>query len=339
MTESDLYAFIAAFLVAIVGTRAIELLARRLAVFAPVNWRAAHSRPTPRLAGPALACALAVGLLVGMGSLDDRMITVFAGGAVLLALGLADDLRGLPILPRSGVHVAVAAATAFVVAPELIFTLPVARLEVEGWLAVVLAAVWIVLMVNVFNFMDGIDGLVAGTTTAIAVTLLLLGGSAGHAFAIALAGACLGFLVWNHHPATIFMGDGGSHVLGYAVATAFLLEAREIEAVPVLLAVAPFLADVSATLLRRVIDRKDILRAHNEHLFQRLVRSGWSQRTVAGGYVIAALASGLAARTYVAGGGWWQLVALIAVVAAWALVFARVPNPVQSGPPTQESRP
>ena len=130
----------------------------------------------------------------------------------------------LPVLPRYLLQLTVAAATALALSPEFSIALPNIAIDVAGWPAFVIVTIWITVMINVFNFMDGIDGMVAGTAAATMPAAVIMGGGVADALAIGIAGACLGFLVWNHHPASIFMGDGGSQFLGYAVATAFLID-------------------------------------------------------------------------------------------------------------------
>ena len=325
---NDLVAFGAALAIAAIGTRAIELIARSRNLYAQTTPRGAHLLPTPRLGGAAIAAGTLAGLMIATSAWGSPMLVLLVGGAALLVIGIVDDLRTLPVLPRYLVQIAVAACSAVALSPDLHIAFPYMVVDLAGWPAVVVATIWIAALINVFNFMDGIDGIAAGTAAATMPAAIFMGGSAADALSIGLGGACIGFLIWNIHPASIFMGDGGSQLLGYVVAVAFLIDAGpHVQTVPVVLALAPFLIDASATLVRRAIGRKNLIAAHSDHLYQRLVRSGISQRLVSGSYILGALACGWLAIGYdrappivqvgiIGAGGMW-----------WAFVAARVPNP------------
>ncbi len=328
MSSAEVTGLAAAFAITVIATRLIELVARRRNLYARTSERGAHQHPTPRLGGAAIAAGTLIGLALAVGTGNASLAVFVAGGILLLATGIVDDLRTLPALPRSLVHLSVAGVTAIVLAPELTVALPNLTLDLAGWPALVIAAVWIAAMINVFNFMDGIDGIAAGTAAATMPAAMIMGGGMADALAIGIAGACLGFLVWNHHPARIFMGDGGSYFLGYAVAVAFLIDPpTSAQATPILLALAPFLIDASATLARRAARREDISSAHSSHLYQRLVRSGGSQRLIATAYAVAALGAGWIAVTYGGAAPWVQGAVLGICAAAWVFAAARIPDP------------
>lgn len=328
MWITELAALATAFVFAVVGTRAIELVARRKNLHAKTTERGAHVRPTPRLGGAAIAAATLGGLALAVSTWSASLGVFIAGGVILLALGTIDDLRTLPVLPRSLVQVSVAGVTAFALSVELTIALPNVSIDLAGWPAFLIVTLLITAMINVFNFMDGIDGIVAGTAAATMPAAMIMGGGIADALAIGIAGACLGFLVWNHHPASIFMGDGGSYFLGYAVAMAFLIDpGPSLQTIPMLLALAPFFVDTSATLARRVANRENVFSAHRGHLFQRLVRSGASQRLTTAAYVLTALGAGIIAINYGDAPALVQTGVIGACVAAWMFVAARVPDP------------
>ena len=169
-----------------------------------------------------------------------------------------------------------------------------------GWVAVPATFLWLLYVTNIYNFMDGIDGL-AGSQ-GLLIGMLLFGIALGHGssdlvlLSGAVAGGSLGFLIFNRPPASIMMGDTGAGFLGFLLAAAALIAERDGMSsltVPVLL--GPFLFDASYTLVRRLLRRENIFRAHRSHLYQRLVRQGTSPARVDLLFVAALLPCGLSA--------------------------------------------
>jgi UDP-N-acetylmuramyl pentapeptide phosphotransferase/UDP-N-acetylglucosamine-1-phosphate transferase len=205
------------------------------------------------------------------------MIPAAIGAAflALIVLSFIDDLRSLPVWVRLGAHLLAAAAAASLV------------WRGEGVAIAVIAALACAWTINAFNFMDGSDGMAGGMALAgfAAYGILALGsGDEGlAAVCFSLAAASAAFLVFNVHPARIFLGDAGSVPLGYlAGALGILGWARGLWSPFVPLVVfSPFLADATITLGRRCLARERIWRAHHDHYYQRLVRSGWGHRKTA----------------------------------------------------------
>jgi len=183
--------------------------------------------------------------------------------------------------------------------------------------------VWLVGVVNILNFMDGLDGLAGGTAVVASIGLLTIG--APMALMLVLAGACLGFLVWNHSPASIFMGDGGSMMVGLLLGSAAFAGAGAVPLVAVALILAPLLLDASFTLAVRLKDRKPIFSAHHEHLYQRLSTLGVESRVIAAGYWAAAGVCALLAIRYETAepAGQLGILALIAVAFAGYVLLVR----------------
>lgn len=205
----------------------------------------------------------------------------------LTLAGLMDDVNDLPWHQKLVLQSLVAVAVVSVTGP---FT----RLELFGlsidaaWLSVVVSLFWIVALVNIFNFMDGIDGLAGGYSALCACVLgvwFVLAGAGGLAlFMYGMMAACLGFLVWNWSPARIFLGDAGSMMLGGTLATAALIGQQD-HGIPIgafILLFAVFIGDTAYTLVRRAIRGAPLWQAHREHLYQRAVQSGLTHASVAG---------------------------------------------------------
>ncbi len=239
------------------------------------NERSLHERPTPRLGG----IAIVLGAVPLAAFLSDPGLDLALALAIGLALAsFADDLRSLPIAVRVAAHLGaagLAVASLFAQAHDT---------HVLVAIGLTLAVAW---MTNLFNFMDGSDGLAGGMaaigfgTYAIAAAQ---SGVPGVALpSAALAAAAVGFLLYNFPPARLFMGDAGSIPLGF-LAGALGAHGAVHEIWPAwfpLLVFSPFIVDASVTLARRVLRREPFWRAHRTHYYQRLVLSGWSPRRLA----------------------------------------------------------
>jgi UDP-N-acetylmuramyl pentapeptide phosphotransferase/UDP-N-acetylglucosamine-1-phosphate transferase len=196
--------------------------------------------------------------------------------------------------------------------------------------------VYIVWVLNLYNFMDGIDGI--ASIEAIAVCIgggllywLCFPGLTLWAASLLLLAAVTGFLFWNYPPARVFMGDAGSVPLGFLAGALGLhgaLTGTWPAALPIL-AFSPFIADASVTLARRVIEGDEFWRSHRTHYYQRLVLAGWSRRRLAiASYalMLAAAASALASRTL---GPEGQLAIIGGWVAVYAALFIAIERRVQ----------
>ncbi len=236
-------------------------------------------------------------------------------------VGLCDDRFGLPPLARLGVQFVV--ATGFVSCAGGIDRLPLPPpLDMPlDPLGTTVSVLWIVAVVNFYNFMDGIDGL-AGLQALITGAGIAVAGFDPFAsyLGTALAGAAAGFLVFNWSPASIFLGDAGSGVLGFTLAALPFLAPRESRAgilSLVALSLWFFLADATFTLLKRIARGARLHEAHREHLYQRLVISGLSHSRVSAGLGLAALGLttlSLAALRIGEAASWWAVLSLAVVL-------------------------
>jgi UDP-N-acetylmuramyl pentapeptide phosphotransferase/UDP-N-acetylglucosamine-1-phosphate transferase len=234
------------------------------------NERSLHSTPVPRTGGLGIVAGIATGF-----ALAEFEPLVLLLAVALAAISFLDDRRGLPIVLRFGSH-AVAAATFVLV-----------RLPFEGWLAVAtltLATMW---LVNLYNFMDGSDGLAGGMALfgfgAYAAAAWLGDAPMFASAAASVAAAAAAFLFFNFHPARIFMGDVGSVPLGFLAAALGLLGWRD-GLWPLwfpVLVFSPFIVDASITLARRILRGERFWQAHKSHYYQRLVQLGWGHRRTA----------------------------------------------------------
>lgn len=294
-----LVAFVAALGTAFIGSAIYLRVAPRRALDIP-NARSSHSRPTPRGGG----VAIVLGFLVGLGlwwvqtaGLSPRALGWLVGAVLIALVGFVDDLRSLAALPRLIAQL-IAAVALTLLGVQLHDASPVTLL------ALPVAFTYIVGLTNIYNFMDGIDGL-ATTQAAIAgVALGLSGGILGNPLlevsGSVIAAAAIGFLPFNRPRARLFMGDVGSTFLGFSFAGLTLLASIGVGGGrlplivgPVLL--APFVFDGTFTLIGRMLRREPWYSAHRSHLYQRLVGLGWSHGQVTSLYAGGALVSAAAA--------------------------------------------
>ena len=241
------------------------------------NERSSHVRPTPRGGGIAIVVVslAAMTAFAWSGNLEARLFYALAGGGAAVALvGHLDDIGCIGIAGRFTVHIAAAIwATAWLGGmTEIQWGERVIELGYPGSLLAVLGIVW---ALNLFNFMDGIDGIAASQAIFMAgagAALAVIAGMSNSTVAVgvALAAASLGFLAWNWPPARIFMGDVGSGYLGFALAVIALAAMRERAVMlPVWLILGGvFFIDATVTLLRRLARRERVYEAHRSHAYQ-----------------------------------------------------------------------
>jgi Fuc2NAc and GlcNAc transferase len=265
-------------------------LARRLAL--RLGWldvpnpRSSHVSSTPRGGGIALVLVVLPAVAWGVSASGGAGTLLALAAATVAAIGLADDFCPLAILPRLIVQAgAVAAGLAALGGLPL---LDFGRLVLPpGPVAYGLLAIACLWFVNLYNFMDGIDGIAAAEAAFVGAMAAWLvawaGGPAGLELAWAVVGgASLGFLAWNWAPARIFMGDVGSGFLGFVMAMLFVqsIRAGALSAWTATVLVAPFLVDTTLTLLRRMLRREKWYQAHRTHAYQWLARRWGSHARV-----------------------------------------------------------
>jgi UDP-N-acetylmuramyl pentapeptide phosphotransferase/UDP-N-acetylglucosamine-1-phosphate transferase len=270
--------------------------ARRRGLLDRPNARSSHSTPTPRLGGVGIVAGIVGGFvavqMTGGGSVPDGA-RLLAGALALAGMSLADDLRPLPPLIRLTGQLAVAVWLVGMLEPVD----GVSRWWPGGVISGAVALVWVVGLVNAYNFMDGIDGLAGGQALVAGLGWLVVGLLVGDplvaAGGLVMAAAVVPFLWLNWQPASIFMGDSGSAVLGLCFALLPLLAGRTHPHMLLVggLLVWPFIFDTAFTFVRRLRRGENVTRAHRTHLYQRLVATGRSHAHVTIVYVgLAALA-------------------------------------------------
>ncbi|MFY2764905.1 MraY family glycosyltransferase [Arenimonas sp. MALMAid1274] len=303
-----------AALVSLVACGAWRRFALRRQVMDLPDERRLHTVPTPRGGGVgiALALLLASPWLGQGGALFALGLLISAGG------GLWDDLRPLRALPKLGLQ-ALGALPLALAWPLLPGVLGEATGVFAAWLLTVS-------LVNIWNFMDGSNGLAASQALLVGAgsALLATAGSPAAWLGVMLAAACLGFLPWNLPTARLFLGDVGSHALGYAVAALGLMVVGQGNASPWqwLLLPSVFLLDAGITLALRVWRRRKFWLAHRWHLYQRAVSAGWSHVGIAAAYAAWTLCCVLLAISADGLPAVLQLALLLGMAGLGALVYA-----------------
>lgn len=242
---------------------------RRLPLDHP-NARSLHREPTPRIGGLGITAGI---LAAGICLADAALLPMLAAASALAIVSFVDDMRGLPASLRIITHFAAALGCLLAIGMNdyrLALCVP--------------AVIW---MTNLYNFMDGADGL-AGGMAVMGFGALAFAAGIGHApvlaaFCAAVAAAALAFLHFNFPPARLFMGDSGSIPLGFLAAMAAIhgwLQGLWSPLFPILV-FSPFIVDASVTLVRRLLARERVWQAHRSHYYQRLIRLGWGHRKTA----------------------------------------------------------
>ena len=284
------------------------------AIDVPKDARRMHKKPIPRLGGLAIYGGFLCSILI-FGQLDETMLCVLLGAAIIVALGIFDDVLALGAKLKFVVQIVAAAIPVCIGNLQIgLFTnlnplsdTPFVHL---GVLAVPVTIIWIVGITNAVNLIDGLDGLAVGVSSIAAITMLavaLLTGNMPIAITMAaLAGACIGFMPYNLNPAKIFMGDTGSTFLGYAVISF---------AVPFLILGLPIF-DTANAIIRRVAAGRSPMSPDRGHVHHKLIDMGFNQKqAVAILYAISATL-GLTAVVLTSSGEVKAIVLLLAVLVA-----------------------
>jgi UDP-GlcNAc:undecaprenyl-phosphate GlcNAc-1-phosphate transferase len=284
-TTDALLAFVVAAVVTLALTPLAARIARRVGAVAMPRERDLHDKPTPRLGG----LAILVGVLLA-GALflpnTQEIRGILLGAATITAIGALDDIFDLAApIKLAGQFAAALLPVASNVTVEN-FTLPFVGAVDLGTLAGPLTLIGIVAVMNVLNFTDGVDGLAAGVCTIAAATFavicLSLDRDEAGILAALTAGAAAGFLFHNFHPASIFMGDSGSNLLGLLLACIAIQGVLKTAAVvalffPLVILAVPIL-DTGFVVAKRLKYKRPVYSADNWHLHHRFRNIGFSQR-------------------------------------------------------------
>ncbi|MCL6105888.1 MAG: undecaprenyl/decaprenyl-phosphate alpha-N-acetylglucosaminyl 1-phosphate transferase [Actinobacteria bacterium] len=285
-TRAAVIAFVVAAAIVFVVTPTVGSIARLVGAMDEPNARKIHADPIPRLGGLAIFFGFMIPALFFL-DLNSQMKGVLAGASIITLFGAVDDFRPTgPLVKFAGQFIAAACLVYYGMRIDY-FSLPyIGTINLAAAAAVPLTILWVVALVNIVNFMDGMDGLAAGVCTIAAGTFAVIAISLGRPgagiLAAILAGTTLGFLRHNFFPASIFMGDSGSMLLGFILAAVTVNGVLKSVAavtliIPLLIMGVPMF-DLSLTILRRVKNGQNIFRPDRGHVHHRLFNIGFSQR-------------------------------------------------------------
>jgi UDP-GlcNAc:undecaprenyl-phosphate/decaprenyl-phosphate GlcNAc-1-phosphate transferase len=332
-TPEVIYGALLALVVVVLLTPAVGGMARLLGVVDQPERRRLNRNPIPRLGGIGLFFGIVVPALAFL-PVEREIRGLLLGAAVATTIGAVDDFRGLLWWQKlGGMLIAAAIPTAFGIWIDR-FTFPFVGIhELPAWVGVPATIVWIVALMNMVNFLDGLDGLAAGVCSiaggTFAVIALSLGKPNAAIVSAIVCGATLGFLRHNFYPARIFMGDSGTLLLGFLLATVAiqgLLKTAATVALffPLFVLAVPIL-DTSFVIARRLKHGQKLYAPDQAHLHHRFLRRGFSQRRAVVtmyGWCLALAAAALATRfvPFREGGEWHLRPSLLAAAIGLAAV-------------------
>lgn len=274
-----------AFIAAIILTPLVIKLAYRIGAVDRPNYRKVHARIMPRIGGLAIFGAFIIGYAILLPK-DEHATGILIGAVLIVLIGFLDDM--LEITAKAKILGQLVAALVVVLWGGLqieFINLPFIGQLDFGYLSIPITIIWIIGITNAINLIDGLDGLAAGVSTialiAITVMAVLMGDVFVAATASILAASSLGFLVFNFHPAKIFMGDTGSLFLGFMISVLALLGFKNVAVVslviPIIMLGVP-ISDTFFAIVRRVRMKQSITAADKSHLHHCLLRVGFSHR-------------------------------------------------------------
>ncbi|WP_067177438.1 glycosyltransferase family 4 protein [Sulfurospirillum sp. UCH001] len=267
------------FLLSLFLTYSVRFIALKKSLLAIPNERSSHSVSTPHGGGIAIALTWFLGLLyfVLYDKVDGSLFNALVCGSLLSLVSYLDDLYELSPKIRLLIQALVSLLGLYLLGGLLKIDFGFFVIE-NQWITNVLAFLGLMWFINLYNFLDGIDGYAGSEAIFLAVAgWLLFGGD----YFLVLISSVLGFLVWNWHKAKIFMGDVGSTLLGYSIGIFAIYHQNNGVSIFVwLILFGIFWFDATLTLYRRYQNKEKLSHAHRKHAYQRLVQSGWSHSKV-----------------------------------------------------------
>lgn len=268
------------FIVSYLLTLGAKIISARRNLHDVPNSRSLHYLPTPRIGGIAIVITWYAGITIMFiyGKVSHNLYFALLSGAVLAIVSLIDDIFTIRPIFRLAVQIATAGLAIWFIngiRPVDLFGTTI----IDGFLLYPLFVAGVVWFINVYNFLDGIDGYAAIEAVCVSVAMLLI---TGDFINVVLIASVLGFLIWNWPKARIFMGDVGSTQLGFilVILGIWYNNSNSLSIFWWLILTAPFWFDATLTLIRRIVNRETLSEAHSKHAYQRLVQSGFSHMQV-----------------------------------------------------------
>jgi len=267
--------YIGLFLLSVMLTYIIRSYANKKAIFDIPNERSSHVTPTPRGGGLAIVIVFYIGLIYFQENLDSKLFYALFCAVPIALISLIDDIFTL----SSKIRLFVQSISAGMVLYFLggVTSIDFILFELHGWWLNIIAFSTIIWLTNLYNFLDGIDGYAGSEAVMVGLGLFLF---FHNPLGLVIVAACLGFLLFNWHKASIFMGDVGSATLGFIFAVFVFYDTSHGSIYIWLILLSLFWFDATLTLMRRYKNGESITQAHKKHAYQRLTQSGWSHDKV-----------------------------------------------------------
>lgn len=283
------------FLLTVVLTSYYKKFAVRWNILDVPNVRSSHKEPIPRGAGITffISFNVVLGLLAWQNQLSMYYLyPVLLGGPVILILGYWDDLRSLPATIRLVFHFSAALFVFLLISSGFSKAVEISFLPNWPWLTAIFCILFIAWFINLYNFMDGADGLATSIGMVGSGLIAILSYYAGNKdlaiIYVVLSYALAGFLVFNWYPAKVFMGDSGAYYLGYIFGSLALVSKMYYDSSLYvhLIIFGLFIVDATWTLLRRLFRRERVFQGHRMHAFQKLMARGLGHAKVTSIYIL-----------------------------------------------------
>ena len=267
--------YIILFFLSVLLTYVIKHYANKKSILDIPNERSSHEKPTPRGGGLAIVIVFYVGLIYLHESIDTKLLYALLCGIPIMIISLVDDIFTLTAKVRLIVQsISTVMALYFLGG---VSSIDFILFELDGFWLNILAFIAMLWITNLYNFLDGIDGYAGMEAVTLGLGLAFL---FHNNLGFVMIAASLGFLLFNWHRASIFMGDVGSATLGFIFAVFVFYDTSEGNILIWLILLSLFWFDATVTLLRRYRNAESIMQAHKKHAYQRLVQSGWSHSKV-----------------------------------------------------------
>jgi Fuc2NAc and GlcNAc transferase len=280
------------FILSIISTYLLTRIVKHYALIHNItdipNKRSSHSIPTPRGGGLAIVISFLMGIILYSAVFEisfNWLMLLVGGGWAIAWIGWVDDKKALKPWPRMLVHFFLAGCIIFIVGPEFSLSF-IPTFHLSNYLSLTLIIFYIVWMINLYNFMDGIDGLASSQCLSVSTAACIFAYLNNHVeltFCYGLLSAIsIGFLFFNWHPAKIFLGDVGSGFLGFmfALLAVWGEYSDSVLWITVTILMGVFIVDATFTLLKRLVNKQVITQPHRDHTYQKLVLLGWSHSKV-----------------------------------------------------------
>lgn len=280
-----LFTLILCFIVSVIITPLVKKFAFFIGATDRPNQRKVHQSIMPRLGGLAIIVSFMLGIFL-LRPENPSLLSILIGCSIITATGLLDDLFELPAKYKLIGQIAAACVVVFWGNLQVTFiNLPFGAQLQFGLLSIPFTIIWIVGITNAINLIDGLDGLAAGVSSIALITISGMAILQGY-FIVAIIGlillsSTLGFLIYNFHPASIFMGDTGALFLGFIISVLSLMGFKNVTfisfVIPVIILAVP-ISDTFFAILRRIIHKKPLGAPDKQHLHHCMLRMGYSHR-------------------------------------------------------------